>query len=82
MGKHPVKYRYAPADNRTPMQHHTIGFLEYGRVYTHPDCEGNPDFKPIEDEKNVEADVTSVAKVADPTAETASDAAHTGRSNK
>lgn len=44
------RWRYEPADNKTPVHHKTIGHLEWGQVVDHPDCEGNPDFVEIVDE--------------------------------
>lgn len=41
------KYRYKPADNRTPVNDPVIGHLEYGQIYDNPACAGRPDFEEV-----------------------------------
>lgn len=47
MSEQTKRYRYRPRDNRTPVNHPTIGHLEWDGIYSHPDCAGNPDFEEI-----------------------------------
>lgn len=42
-----MPYRYRPADNRTPVNHPTLGHLEWDTVVDDLSCAGNPDFEEI-----------------------------------
>lgn len=55
MADKPQRFRYEPADNRTPLLHPVIGELVYGQEYTHPDCAFVPGMVDISDEAGLKA---------------------------